>query len=129
MNFLQLAQRLRREMNDVGEGPQSVINQTGRSLDYVEAISQAWVDIQQLRQWNASFWSEDFSPRNLQLLSENTDTPFIDPAFHLAIVFYAMQSEAISQNAQELVLLAQQEWDKYLHLLCSAFLPIPSLGR
>ncbi len=47
---------------------------------------------------------------------------FIPEQHHLAIVFYAMQSKAISQNAQELILRGQQEWDKYLHLLCRDFL-------
>ena len=49
MNYLQLAQRLRREMNDTGEGPFNVINQSGRNLEYVDAIREAWLDIQTLR--------------------------------------------------------------------------------
>ena len=129
MNFLQLAQRLRREMNDTGEGPRNVTNQTGRNLEYVDAIREAWLDIQLLRPWNSSFWGYGFSSENLQTLEESSDSPFIPEQFHVAIVYYAMQGKALSQNAQELVMRGQNEWDKYLHLLCNRFLPIPSLGK
>ncbi len=129
MNFLQLAQRLRREMNDTGEGPRNVTNQTGRNLEYVDAIREAWLDIQLLRPWNSSFWGDNFSSENLQDLEESSDSPFIPEQFHVAIVYYAMQGKALSQNAQELVMRGQNEWDKYLHLLCNRFLPIPSLGK
>lgn len=122
MIFLELAQRLRQEMNDTGEGPTQVTGQRGRNLEYVNAIREAWLDIQQLRPWSAQFWQQDFNPQDLQILDESTDTPFIPEQYHLAIVFYAMQSKAISQNAQELILRGQQEWDKYLHLLCRDFL-------
>lgn len=129
MNFLQLAQRLRREMNDTGEGPYNVTNQTGRNLEYVDAIREAWLDIQSLRPWNKSFWNDGFSAENLQYLEDSSDTPFIPEHFHIAIVYYAMQGKALSQNAQELVMRGQNEWDKYLHLFCSQFLPTPSLGK
>ena len=56
MNYLQLAQRLRREMNDTGEGPFGVSNQKGRSLEYVDAIRESWLDIQSLRDWSEDFW-------------------------------------------------------------------------
>lgn len=129
MNYLQLAQRLRREMNDTGEGPFSVSNQKGRSLEYVDAIRESWLDIQSLRDWNEDFWGEGFSSKNPQVLEASSDAPFIPEKFHVAIVYYAMQGKALSQNAQELILLGQNEWDKYLHLLCSQFLPTPSLGK
>ena len=129
MNFLQLAQRLRREMNDTGEGPYSVTNQTGRNLAYVDAIRESWLDIQSLRDWNEDFWGDGFSSKNPQVLEESADTPFIPEKFHVAIVYYAMQGKALSQNAQELILRGQNEWDKYLHLLCTQFLPTPSLGK
>ncbi|MGC6246082.1 hypothetical protein ACMXZD_08075 [Pasteurella multocida] len=122
MNFLQLAQRLRQEMNDTGEGPTQVTNQRGRSLEYVNAIREAWNDIQTIRDWDRRFWREGFSKENIQILNTSTDTPFIPERYHLAIVFYAMQGKAISQNAQELIVHAQNEWDKYLHLLCRDFL-------
>lgn len=122
MNFLQLAQRLRQEMNDTGEGPTQVTNQRGRSLEYVNAIREAWDDIQTIRDWDKRFWKEGFSKENIQILNVATDTPFIPEQYHLAIVFYAMQGKAISQNAQELIVRAQNEWDKYLHLLCRDFL-------
>ncbi|HDR1420087.1 TPA: hypothetical protein QB189_002021 [Pasteurella multocida] len=122
MNFIQLAQRLRQEMNDTGEGPTQVTNQRGRSLEYVNAIREAWNDIQTIRDWDRRFWREGFSKENIQILNISTDTPFIPERYHLAIVFYAMQGKAISQNAQELIVHAQNEWDKYLHLLCRDFL-------
>ncbi|ACA32589.1 hypothetical protein FWK45_02150 [Histophilus somni] len=129
MNFLALAQRLRQEMNDSGEGPAQVTGQRGRNLEYVNAIREAWLDIQQCRPWAVSFWQQGFSPDKLQILENTVDTPFIPAQYHLAIVFYAMQSKAISQNAQELILRGQQEWDKYLHLLCRDFLPTLKVGR
>ncbi|WP_075321491.1 hypothetical protein [Histophilus somni] len=129
MNFLALAQRLRQEMNDSGEGPAQVTGQRGRNLEYVNAIKEAWLDIQQCRPWAVQFWQQGFSPDKLQILENTVDTPFIPAQYHLAIVFYAMQSKAISQNAQELILRGQQEWDKYLHLLCRDFLPTLKVGR
>lgn len=129
MNYLQLAQRLRQEMNDTGEGPAQVTNQRGRSLEYVNAVREAWLDIQQLRPWGSKFWGEtEFSPDQPQVLDNSADTPFIPEHYHLAIVFYAMSHKAISQNAQELIVRGQQEWDKYLHLLCRDFLPEVKMG-
>ena len=129
MNYLQLAQRLRREMNDTGDGPFGVGNQKGRNLEYVDAVRESWLDIQSLRDWSEDFWGEGFSSKNPQVLEESADTPFIPEKFHVAIVYYAMQGKALSQNAQELILRGQNEWDKYLHLLCTQFLPTPSLGK
>ena len=129
MNYLQLAQRLRREMNDTGDGPFGVSDQKGRNLEYVDAIRESWLDIQSLRDWSEDFWGEGFSSKNPQVLEESADTPFIPEKFHVAIVYYAMQGKALSQNAQELILRGQNEWDKYLHLLCTQFLPTPSLGK
>lgn len=129
MNYLQLAQRLRREMNDTGDGPFGVANQKGRSLEYVDAVRESWLDIQSLRDWSEDFWGDGFSSKNPQVLEESADTPFIPEKFHVAIVYYAMQGKALSQNAQELILRGQNEWDKYLHLLCAQFLPTPSLGK
>lgn len=129
MNYLQLAQRLRREMNDTGDGPFSVSDQKGRSLGYVDAVRESWLDIQSLRDWSEDFWGDGFSSKNPQVLEVSADTPFIPEKFHVAIVYYAMQGKALSQNAQELILRGQNEWDKYLHLLCTQFLPTPSLGK
>lgn len=123
MTYLELAQRLRQEMHDTGEGPTQVTNQKGRSLEYVNAIREAWLDIQQLRPWQRHFWQGEYTAQQPQVLSKSPDTPFIPEHYHLAIVFYAMAHKAISQNAQELMLRGQQEWDKYLHLLCRDFLP------
>ena len=129
MNYLQLAQRLRREMNDTGDGPFSVSDQKGRSLEYVDAVRESWLDLQSLRDWSEDFWGDGFSSKNPQVLEVSADTPFIPEKFHVAIVYYAMQGKALSQNAQELILRGQNEWDKYLHLLCTQFLPTPSLGK
>lgn len=129
MNYLQLAQRLRREMNDTGDGPFGVSDQKGRSLEYVDAVRESWLDIQSLRDWSEDFWGDGFSSKNPQVLEASADTPFIPEKFHVAIVYYAMQGKALSQNAQELILRGQNEWDKYLHLLCTQFLPTPSLGK
>jgi len=128
MTFLELAQRLRQEMNDTGDGPFQVTEQKGRNLEYVNAIKDAWLDIQQIRQWSTHFWQNGFSPDKLQVLETSTEMPFIPTQYHLAIVFYAMQTKAISQNAQELILRGQAEWDKYLHFLCRDFLDDIQIG-
>lgn len=129
MNFLQLAKRLRREISDTGEGPANVTGQRGRNLEYVDAVREAWLNIQTIRTWSDEFWVAPYSDSNLQVLQVSTDTPFIPEHLHLAIVYYALANKAISQNAQELVLKAQTEWDKYLHLLCKSYLPNMSLGE
>ncbi|OBX05763.1 hypothetical protein QV06_01135 [Gallibacterium genomosp. 3] len=129
MNFLQLAQRLRREISDTGEGPAGVTNQRGRNLEYVDAIREAWSDIQIIRQWSDNFYVSPYSKDNLQLLQSSIDTPFIPEYLHLGIVYYALANKALSQNAQELVLKAQTEWDKYLNLLCRDYLPTATLGQ
>jgi hypothetical protein len=49
MNFLQLCQRLRREVGGSGDGPPSVLNQQGENRLYVEWINQAWQEIQNYR--------------------------------------------------------------------------------
>jgi len=129
MNFLQLVQRLRREISDTGEGPAGVTNQSGRNLEYIDAIREAWSDIQIIRQWSDNFYAPPYSKDNLQLLQSSTDTPFIPEYLHLGIVYYALVNKALSQNAQELVLKAQTEWDKYLNLLCRDYLPTATLGQ
>ncbi|OBX02203.1 hypothetical protein [Gallibacterium genomosp. 1] len=129
MNFLQLAQRLRREISDTGDGPAGVTNQSGRNLEYVDAIREAWSDIQIIRQWSDNFYASPYSKDNLQLLQSSIDTPFIPEYLHLGIVYYALANKALSQNAQELVLKAQAEWDKYLSLLCRDYLPTAKIGQ
>lgn len=48
MNYLQLAQRLRQEAGASGNGPTSVLNQTGESKRFVDWINTAWMEIQGL---------------------------------------------------------------------------------
>lgn len=48
--FLQLAQKLRREVGIAGVGPDAVTNQIGQLLDVVEWTRDSWVDIQNLNQ-------------------------------------------------------------------------------
>lgn len=53
MNYLQLAQRLSSEVGASGNGPSSVIGQTGSNLRLVNWIASAWLEIQGLHNtWN-----------------------------------------------------------------------------
>ena len=49
MNYLQLCQRLRAECQDIGIGPISVQSTASRDQNYIQAIREAWLEIQLLR--------------------------------------------------------------------------------
>lgn len=54
MNFLQLVQRLRAKVRASGTGPTTVVGQTGEYLRLVDAVNEAWMEIQRKRRdW---FW-------------------------------------------------------------------------
>jgi hypothetical protein len=49
MNFLQLAQRVRQEAGISGDGPTSVVNQTGEMKRVVDWTAEAWRKVQEYR--------------------------------------------------------------------------------
>ncbi|WP_271270488.1 phage adaptor protein [Aliamphritea hakodatensis] len=59
MNYLKLCQRLRQECGGSGSGPTSVAGQRGESQNYVDWISQAWLEIQQERQEWRFMWGKE----------------------------------------------------------------------
>ena len=91
MTYLQLCQRLRAECQDIGLGPTSVYSAASRDQNYIQAIREAWLEIQLLRpDW--TFWPDDLSYTLTvpQLLAEDTDTPFIPEQYHPGIVYLAL---------------------------------------
>lgn len=126
MNYLQLCQRLRAECQDIGSGPQTVSNASGRDLRYVNAIREAWQKIQLMRSdWD---WLLADDPSPMQTLSNDGDEPFIEPEYHAAIVWYALTSEGLTLAAAELLMRAQQEWNFYYGLLVSKHVAKLSFG-
>ena len=126
MTYLQLCQRLRAECQDIGSGPQTVSNASGRDLRYVNAIREAWQKIQLMRSdWD---WLLADEPTPLQNLSNDGDEPFIEPEYHAAIVWYALASEGLTLAAAELLMRAQQEWNFYYGLLVSKHVAKLSFG-
>lgn len=111
MNYLQLCQRLHREMRDSGSGMTSVTNQRGRYLEMVEAIRDAWTDIQGKYDWDKSFYGakpdtdpvEKYSRYDPQFLTQSLDIPFLPEQYQLIIVWQAMIGGAIRMNAPELL--------------------------
>ena len=92
MTFLELCQRLRAECQDLGSGPETVAGQNGRNMRYVEAIRESWVKLQTSRaDWD---WLTSDTPTPLQMLADDSDTPFIDEAYHVVIVWNALRKMA-----------------------------------
>ena len=60
MDFLTLCQRARQEAGITGEGPSTVLNQTGQLERLVGWVNQAWTDIQQMRP-NWTFMHAEFT--------------------------------------------------------------------
>jgi hypothetical protein len=52
MNYLQLCQRARQQCGIEGDGPASVIAQQGMQKKLVDWVAEAWLYIQNLRQWD-----------------------------------------------------------------------------
>ena len=130
MNYLQLCQRLRAECQDIGIGPISVQSTASRDQNYIQAIREAWLEIQLLRNdW--TFWPDDLSYTGTepQLLTDDTDTPFIPEAYHPAIVYFALGSRALTASAPELVEKHNVMWSRYLGMLVSRYTGDITIGQ
>lgn len=129
MNFLQLCNRLHSEMNDSGTGLTTVVNQTGRYLKIVNAVREAWMDIQD-DCWDAEFFGakpdtdpvEYYSRTDPQVLTEQLDVPFIPEQYHLVIVFQAMKKMSLSLNAPELRALADEGYSEKMGKLVNRYI-------
>ena len=130
MNYLQLCQRLRAECQDIGIGPISVQSTASRDQNYIQAIREAWLEIQLLRNdW--TFWPDDLSYTGTepQLLTDDTDTPFIPEAYHPAIVYFALGQRALTAYAPELVEKHNAMWSRYLGMLVSRYTGDITIGQ
>ena len=130
MNYLQLCQRLRAECQDIGLGPTSVYSTASRDQNYIQAIREAWLEIQLLRNdW--TFWPDDLSYTGTepQLLTDDTDTPFIPEAYHPAIVYFALGQRALTASAPELVEKHNAMWSRYLGMLVSRYTGDITIGQ
>ena len=130
MTYLQLCQRLRAECQDIGSGPISVQSTASRDQNYIQAIREAWLEIQLLRNdW--TFWPDDLSYTGTepQLLTDDTDTPFIPEAYHPAIVYFALGQRALTASAPELVEKHNAMWSRYLGMLVSRYTVDITIGQ
>lgn len=122
MTYLQLCQRLRAECQDIGSGPNSVLSEAARDQTYINAIREAWLEIQLMRQdW--SFWPDDgsVSLTSPQLLSVDDDELFIPEQYHVGVVYYALTQRGLSIAAQELIEKANVGWSRYLSMLVDRY--------
>ena len=120
MTFLELCQRLRAECQDLGSGPETVSGQTGRNLRYIEAIRESWIKLQTSRaDWD---WLTSDTPTPLQALADDSDTPFIDEAYHVVIVWNALRKMAITELAQELIVRGEDEFVTWHGILCKKYI-------
>lgn len=134
MNFLQLCNRLHREMSDSGTGLTAVKNQTGRYEKIVDAVREAWVEVQE-NNWGAEFFGvkpkvdpteEDtfYSRHDPQVLMEQLDVPYIPEQYHLVIVFQAMKKMALSINAPELRAVADEGYGALMAKLSNRYIGV-----
>lgn len=121
MTFLELCQRLRAECQDLGSGPDTVTGQSGRMLSYVNAVRESWQKIQMGR--NDWEWLKATPATPLQTLTADADIPFIDEAYHMAIVWHALRGMSISQVTAELRIRAEEEWGNYHTILVRRYVP------
>lgn len=120
MTFLELCQRLRAECQDLGSGPETVVGQTGRNQRYVDAIRESWIKLQTGRSdWD---WLTGDTPTPLQVLTDDADTPFIDEAYHVAIVWNALRKMAITEVASELIMRGEDEFATWHGILCKKYI-------
>lgn len=130
MNYLQLCQRLRAECQDIGIGPISVQSTASRDQNYIQAIREAWLEIQLLRNdW--TFWPDDLSYTGTepQLLTNDADTPFIPEQYHPGIVYFALGQRALTASAPELVEKHNAMWSRYLGMLVSRYTGDITIGQ
>lgn len=121
MTFLELCQRLRAECQDLGSGPETVADQTGRMLRYVEAIRESWIKLQLSR--NDWEWLSTDPMTPLQTLAADNDEPFIDEAYHVVIVWNALRQMAVTELAQELIVRGENEFATWHGLLVKRYVP------
>ena len=122
MTYLQLCQRLRAECQDIGLGPTSGYSTASRDQNYIQAIREAWLEIQLLRpDW--TFWPDDLSYTITapQMLADDTDSPFIPEQYHPAIVYFALGQRALSAYAPELIEKHNQLWSRYYRMLTDRY--------
>ncbi|WP_051241311.1 hypothetical protein [Vibrio litoralis] len=128
MTFLELCQRLHREMRDSGVGMTSVEKQTGKYQEVVDSVREAWMDIQTQRTWDAEFWGvkdvetgELYTQDNPQILKTSLEMPFVPEQFQLIIVWKAMMGDSVRLNAPELRAKAQEKYEEQLLKLCNRY--------
>ena len=127
MTYLQLCQRLATETRDLGGPPKSLTDGSQRTTKLAAAIKESWLQIQLLR--NDWEWLLGDTPTTLQSLENDEDEPFIDPAYHMAIVWYAVVSEGYRQAATELISIGEREWNKYYGILTRRYVaPLQFVG-
>lgn len=73
MNYLQLCQKLRQEVGGSGNGPSTVLNQSGENRLYVDWINDAWLEIQNRRRSWRFMWTQ--GSINLQLNTQAYSLP------------------------------------------------------
>lgn len=131
MTFLQLCQRLRAECQDIGIGPTSVQSTASRDQNYIQAIREAWLEIQLLRpDWN--FWPTTptaYTALAPQSLSVDTDTPFIPDVYHPAIVYFALGQRALTASAPELIEKHNLMWSRYFNMLVMRYTGNVTVGE
>lgn len=127
MTYLQLCQRLATETRDLGGPPKSLTDGSQRTAKLAAAIKESWLQIQLLR--NDWEWLLGDAQTALQSLENDEDEPFIDPAYHMAIVWYAVVSEGYRQAATELISIGEREWNKYYGILTRRYVaPLQFVG-
>lgn len=122
MTYLQLCQRLRAECQDIGSGPSSVQSNATRDAIYINAIKDAWIEIQLLRKdW--TFWPDDnsHSLTSPQLLVADNDEPFIPAQYHFGLVYYAMAQRALTLAATEMIEKSNVGWGRYYSMLLDRY--------
>ena len=127
MTYLQLCQPLAIETRDLGGPPKSLTDGSQRTAKLAAAIKESWLQIQLLR--NDWEWLLGDAPTALQSLENDEDEPFIDSAYHMAIVWYAVVSEGYRQAATELISIGEREWNKYYGILTRRYVaPLQFVG-
>lgn len=127
MTFLELCQRLRAEYQDLGSGPVTVVDQSGKMAGYVNAIRESWQQIQLSRKdWD---WLRADPATPLQTLVADGDVPFIAQELHMAIVWHALRGLSLSQVATELRVRSDEEWTKYHLMLVDRYVTQPLTFR
>lgn len=117
MNFLQLAQRISSEVGASGNGPSSVLGQTGANLRLVNWINSAWLEIQGLHNtwnwmrkpfsWVTVTGTGDYLPSSIT--NTLTGNPMTDLRYWYKDTFRAQKQSIGIQDEQWLV-----EWEYYV---------------